>query len=117
MFNESIEKIKEFIEEDFTDIWEELRLFGPYSFTHRYRQREFITDERPWKVVERIHLTDKKQDIIRLYYWDGLTQGEIGIVFRVSQPVISKHITEAKKKILRYIFWVIKEGGNHEQIR
>lgn len=106
MFNENLPEIETFIREDTQDIWKEIMLFGP-NLTHRQCQREVISDEKSWEIIEKVFLTDKKQDILRLYFWDGLTQAEIGIIFRIQRPVVTKHIAEAKKKVWRYIFRVL----------
>jgi len=96
------------------NVWEELALFGPTLINWRHiktSRQDLLRGGGPWQLIEGVFLTPKKQDIMRLYYWDGLTQEEIGIIFQAKQQVISRHIIEAKKKIWRCIFRVDRGGS------
>ena len=43
-------------------------------------------------------LTPRQQEILLLYYANGLTEAQIAAVLRVSQPTISQHLTGKKRR-------------------
>jgi len=83
---------------------------GDSSDTYRAKRKAFAR-VLP-KIMER-ELTEKQSVCLRYKYLDGLTQGEIADLLKVSQPTVSRHITTAKDIVnnsLKYCYLALTAG-------
>ncbi|HOD52580.1 MAG TPA: sigma-70 family RNA polymerase sigma factor [Candidatus Hydrogenedentes bacterium] len=69
----------------------------------RYALQDFFQSVLPAinALIEK-HLTDRQRDILRLYYFKGMTQVEIAETLSLTQSTVSRHLfgtTRAGKKV------------------
>ena len=68
---------------------------------------EMQTDVRlgiyEWHYVKKCGLTEQQMQVTWLYYWEKLTQEEIGIKLGISQQAVAKHVKYAKKKLIKIL--------------
>lgn len=68
---------------------------------------EMQTDVRlgiqEWHYVKNCGLTEQQMQVTWLYYWEKLTQTEIGKKLGISQRAVSYHIEYAKKKLIKML--------------
>ncbi len=59
----------------------------------RYALQDFFQSVLPAinKLIE-MHLTDRQRDILRLYYFQGMTQVEIAEKLELTQSTVSRHL-------------------------
>ena len=50
-------------------------------------------------LLRQCNLTDKQQDVLRLYYDEQLTQEEVAKVLNISQQAVLDHLNKIKQKI------------------
>ena len=67
-------------------------------------QNEVELNLEDWKFVSsECKLTEQQSQCMYLYYWEKLTQTEIGKKLGISQPAVVKHIKYAKKKLTKML--------------
>jgi DNA-directed RNA polymerase specialized sigma24 family protein len=59
----------------------------------RYALQDFFQSVLPAvnKLIE-THLTDRQRDVLRLYYFQGMTQVEIAEALKLTQSTVSRHL-------------------------
>lgn len=56
-----------------------------------------------WHYVKEAKLTDQQMQVVWLYYWEKLTQVEIGKKLGIAQKNVHKHLVYAKKKLIKML--------------
>jgi len=68
---------------------------------------EMQTDVRlgiqEWHYVKTAGLTEQQMQVTWLYYWEKLTQTEIGKKLGIAQKNVHKHLVYAKKKLTKML--------------
>ena len=49
--------------------------------------------------LQAIGLTPRQMQCLSLYYYDGLSQGQIGVHLGIGQRVVSQHLTYGRRKL------------------
>lgn len=68
---------------------------------------EMQTDVRlgiqEWHYVKNCGLTEQQMQVTWLYYWERLTQTEIGKKLGITQQTVQQHLEYAKKKLIKML--------------
>jgi DNA-directed RNA polymerase sigma subunit (sigma70/sigma32) len=68
---------------------------------------EMQTDVRlgmtEWHYVKKAKLTDQQMQVVWLYYWEKMTQTQIGKKLGVTQQTVHQHLEYAKKKLIKLL--------------
>jgi RNA polymerase sigma factor (sigma-70 family) len=59
-------------------------------------------DKEDRELFGKINFTEKQQDILELYYYDGLTESSIGEIHGITKSAVSSNLKTIRKKIAKY---------------
>ena len=56
-----------------------------------------------WHYVKQAKLTDQQMQVMWLYYWEKMTQVQIGRKLGITQQTVQQHLEYAKKKLIKLL--------------
>ena len=73
------------------------------TLTHAEMQTDVRLGMIEWHYVKTAKLTEQQMQVVWLYYWEKLTMREIGKKLGIGHPRVHKHLTLAKKKLIKIL--------------